>query len=204
MSEISDFILTSMINYGPAAFAVILLLGAMGAPWPSVVFVVAAGAFVRQDVMARNWTFGLGLVGVMSGDTGLYLIGRFAHRWLEGWLGKASAWQQAQTTFDRRGGLAIYLTRFLLTPLAIPTNLIAGGSGYAFWRFFGYDLAGEITWLVLFGGLGYLAGSQWELIAQFVSDFSGLLVGLAVLAGGIYLFIRYLLKIGTVPMGRHR
>ena len=60
----------------------------------------------------------------------------------------------------RRGGIAIYLTRWLFTPLALPTNLIAGSSGYPFWKFLLFDIAGEITWILLYGGLGYAFGSQ--------------------------------------------
>jgi membrane-associated protein len=78
----------------------------------------------------------------------------------------------------------------LLTPLALPTNLIAGGSGYRYWRFLTYDVAGEFTWILLYGGLGYLFGSQWELISQFISDFSGLLVGLVALGAGLYFLLR--------------
>ena len=53
-----------------------------------------------------------------------------------------------------------------------------------------YDLAGEFTWIVLYGGLGYAFGSQWEAINQFISDFSGLLVGLVLFGVGLYLLVR--------------
>jgi membrane protein DedA with SNARE-associated domain len=47
---------------------------------------------------------------------------------------------------------------------------------------------------LLYGGLGYAFGSQWELISNFISDFSGLLVGLVVLGVGIYLMFRWFRK----------
>jgi len=44
--------------------------------------------------------------------------------------------------------------------------------------------AGELTWLLLFGARSRDAfGSQWEVISNLVSDFSGLLVGLVLLGG---------------------
>jgi membrane protein DedA with SNARE-associated domain len=43
----------------------------------------------------------------------------------------------------------------------------------------------------LYGGLGYAFGSQWELISDFISDFSGLLVGLLILGAGLYLLFRW-------------
>jgi membrane protein DedA with SNARE-associated domain len=51
-------------------------------------------------------------------------------------------------------------------------------------------VAGEVTWVVLFGGLGYLFGGQWEAIYQFINDFSGLLVGVIALTTGIYFLIQ--------------
>jgi len=44
--------------------------------------------------------------------------------------------------------------------------------------------------IVLYGGLGYIFGSQWEAISQFISDFSGLLVGVVALGAGIYFLVR--------------
>ena len=82
------------------------------------------------------------------------------------------------------------LNYFANTPLAVPVNLIAGGSGYSFRRFFLYDVAGEVTWLALFAGLGYLFGSQWEAVSQFISDFSGLLVGVVSFGTGVYILLR--------------
>jgi membrane protein DedA with SNARE-associated domain len=81
--------------------------------------------------------------------------------------------------------LAIYLTRWLVTAIAIPTNWIAGGSGYKFSRFMFYDISGELTWLVLYGGLGYWFGSQWELVYEFISNFGGLSLGVILFGFGV-------------------
>lgn len=188
--NLTDLFLTGMLTYGPLALGLALLVGALGIPVPGTLFVLAAGAFVRQGVLDLFTASSLGLLGAVLGDSASYAIGYFAKGWVERRFGQSAAWQKARDTFERRGGLAIYLTRFLLTPLALPTNLIAGGSGYSFGRFLAYDVAGEFTWIVLYGGLGYAFGSQWELINQFISDFSGLLVGLAALGAGIYFLIR--------------
>ena len=115
-------------------------------------------------------------------------MGYFSKDWAEQKFGLNKSWIKAQAIFKKRGGLAIYLTRFLLTPLAIPTNLIAGSTGYSYWRFAFYAFLGECTWLLMFGGLGYTFGDQWEVISQLISDFSGLLLGLVALAGAAYVW----------------
>jgi membrane protein DedA with SNARE-associated domain len=188
--NLTEYFLTGILNFGPPALGLALLLGALGIPVPGTLFVLAAGAFARQGAIDGVTAAGLGLAGVVLGDNASYALGRFAGGWVQRRFGQASAWQSARHTFDQRGGLAVFLTRFLLTPLAIPTNLIAGSSGYAFWRFAGYDLAGEAVWIGLFGGLGYAFGSQWELVNQFISDFSGLLVGLVAVITGLYFLLR--------------
>lgn len=192
MNEINltNLLLTELVAYGPPLFGLALLIAALGLPLPGTLLVLATGAFIRQGVLNGVTMTILGLIGVVLGDSLSYALGRFAHRWALRRFGGTPAWQQAQSTFDRRGGLAIYLTRFFLTPLATPTNLIAGSSGYAFWRFLAFDSSGEATWLVLFGGMGYLAGSQWELVNQLASNFTGLLTGLVVLVAGGYGLLR--------------
>jgi membrane-associated protein len=191
MSSISDFLLTGLIAYGPPVFALSLLIGAMGIPLPTTLVVIAAGAFSRQGMLDWALASVLGLLGSILGDSISYGLGHYAGSWAQKRFGSSPAWLKARSAFDRRGGVMIYLTRFILTAIALPINLIAGSSGYSFWRFLGFDAAGELTWIVLFGGLGYLFGSQWELISQLISDFSGVLLGVLILGAGIYLARRY-------------
>jgi membrane-associated protein len=128
------------------------------------------------------------------GDSFSYAIGHFAGGWTERRYGTTAIWKGAQNSFDRYGGWSIYLSRWLLTSVAIPVNLLAGSTLYGYRRFLVLVVAGEATWLALFGGLGYAFGSQWEAISTFVSDFGGLALGLAALGAGIYLAIRWLRK----------
>jgi membrane protein DedA with SNARE-associated domain len=107
-------------------------------------------------------------------------------------FGKSERWVQAETTFRRWGGMSVLLTRFLITGLAVPVNLIAGTSDFRFRRFFVYDLVGETIWVFGYGGLGYLFGTQWEVVSDFVSNFGGLIIGLIVLIAGIGLAVRWL------------
>lgn len=188
----ADFLLTLIINYGPPVFALLLLLGALGVPLGASVLVIAAGAFSQQEILTWYSTAALGLIGAVLGDAIGFGIGFYAKERIDHRFGNSSAWKSAREAFDARAGLAIYLTRFLITALAVPTNLIAGGSGIQFRRFMLYDFLGEFTWIVLYGGLGYWFGSQWEVVSDFVSNFGGLLLGLIILIAGIVLATRWL------------
>jgi len=188
----SDFLLTLIVNYGAPVFAVLLLLGAMGVPVGASVLVIAAGAFSQQGIL--NWpaTAALGLAGAVIGDAISFGIGFYAKERIDHRLGSSPSWRSAKESFEKRAGLAIYFTRFLITALAIPTNLIAGGSGIRFRRFMVYDSLGEFTWILLYSGLGYWFGSEWELVSDFISNFGGLLVGIVILIAGIVLATRWL------------
>lgn len=186
----SDFLLTLIINYGAPVFAILLLLGAMGVPVGASILVIAAGAFSQQGILSWPSTAALGLIGAVMGDAISFGIGFYAKKRVDHRFGNSSTWRSAKESFEGRAGLAIYLTRFLVTALAIPTNLIAGGSGIKFRRFMVYDSLGEFTWIILYGGLGYWFGSEWELVSNFISDFGGLILGMVILITGIALAIR--------------
>ena len=191
----ADYLLTQIINYGAPLFGLILFLGALGIPIPASILLIAAGAFSQQGFLDWFSIALLGLLGAIAGDAISFGMGLYAKKWLSKRMEGSSAWARAQKSFDARAGLAIYLTRFLVTALAVPTNLIAGGSGIKFRRFMFYDSLGELTWIVLYGGLGYIFGSQWELVSDFISNFGGLILGLVILGVGVWLWTKRLRRI---------
>ena len=184
--DLTNWFLTTITIYGPTLLGLILFLGALGLPLPGTLFLLITGGLAQQGNIDWLTASGLGLVGVVLGDSVSYFMGRSAGNWLQSRVASDNTWQKAQARFARQGGTAIYLTRFLFTPFAIPTNLIAGGSGYSLKQFLRYDIMGELTWIALYGGLGYMAGSQWSLISQTVSDYTTALITLLVGAAAVY------------------
>ena len=187
-----DLFLNGMTAYGPLALGLALLLGPLGVPIPTGLLVMAAGAFVRTGTMAWSTALAIGLAAVILGDCASYALGRFAGGGVQRAIqGRGSGlWAKAQARFKRHGALAVYATRVLFTSLDVPTNLIAGSSRYAFGRFLSLDVAGRVTWILLYGGLGYAAGSQWAAVSQAISTYS-LWLGAVVAAGfGIYYLLR--------------
>jgi membrane protein DedA with SNARE-associated domain len=181
----STFLLTQVINFGAPLVGLILFLGALGLPIGASVVLIAAGAFSEQGIL--NWQNAamIGLAGTIFGDMLSFGMGYYAKDSVQRRFGKSPSYRSARASFQKSAGPAIFFTRWLITAIAIPTNLIAGGSGYKFSRFMLYDVAGEIIWIVVYGGLGYLFGSQWELVSTFISNFGGLILGLAILGFGI-------------------
>lgn len=199
LSDVNDLLLTYIVTYGAIVLSAVFLAAAVGVPLPSTLCVVAGGAFIQQGVLDLYSTIGLGLAGVLIGDLLSYGMGRLLRRPIEKRYGQSAAWQRAEQYFARRGGLAIFLTRCVLTPIAIPINLIAGSSGYRIERFLAYDAAGELTWLLCYGALGYLFGSQWEYVSDLISNASGLLLGLLIAGVGGYMLLRWQRRPAAVP-----
>ncbi len=193
MNNLTSLLLTGLISYGAPAFALALLLGQVGFPLPTTLLVVAAGAFGREGLLNMALAAGMGLAGAVLGDSLTFALGRFARSWVQRRFGASKVWQSAQQTFDKRGGLAIYMTRFVVGvgAFAQPVSLIAGGNGYNYYRYLLYAIAGEATWIGIYGGLGFIFGSQWELISDFLTSFGGLLFGLVILGVGIYFLVRW-------------
>jgi membrane protein DedA with SNARE-associated domain len=191
LSDLSGDILTYIVTYGAIAVGAVLLLAAVGVPLPSTFFVIASGAFIQQGVLEPYSTIVAALAFAVVGDTLSYGMGRLLRRPIHARFGRSAAWQRAEQYFARHGGMAVYLTRWLLTPVAIPLNLVAGSSGYAAARFVGFAATGELTWLAVYGTLGYLFGSQWEAVSDFIGNFSGLLVGLVIAGAGAYVLLRW-------------
>ena len=190
MSELTEAFLSAMLAYGPLALGLALLIAAFGIPLPATLLLLAAGAFARQGALDGAWAGALGLLASILGDSGGYCLGRCGRALVQRQVAKRAAWQRARVTFARRGSLAVLLTRFALTPLALPTNLIAGSTHYAFPRFLLFDLIGETVWVALYGGLGYLFADRWEALSDLAGNLTGALLGLFALAAGGYLTFR--------------
>ena len=181
----ADFLLTQVINFGTPLVGLILFLGALGLPIGASVVVIAAGGFGQQGILDIPTAAILGLVGAVIGDSLSFGMGYYAKDAVQRRLGNSTTWKNATETFQKNAGMAVFFTRWLITAIAIPTNLIAGGSGYKYTRFIAYDIAGEVVWIGLYGGLGYLFGSEWELVYDFMSNFGGLILGVVLFGFGI-------------------
>lgn len=190
LSDMNNLLLISITTYGALALALVFFFAALGVPLPSTLCLVAGGAFIEQGMLEPHTTLILALVGVLMGDTLSYAMGRVLRKPLVGRYGQSATWQRAADYFAQHAALGIYLTRVILTPIAVPINLIAGSSAYPVRRFVEYAFVGELTWLLGYGTLGYLFGSQWQYVNDIASNFSGLIVGLLAMGAGCYALIR--------------
>jgi len=188
----SDFLLTQIINYGAPILGLVLFIGALGVPFPGTFLVIAVGAFCRQGLLSWPVTGLVAFICVVLGDCLSYSMGYYARDPVLRRLSASKQWMQAENSFQRWGGMSVFLTRFLVTGIAVPVNLLAGTGSFPFKHFLLYDVLGEVIWIFGYGGLGYLFGTQWELVSDFMSNFGGFALGLVILGAGIWLGVRRL------------
>lgn len=186
MSELSDLLLTGLINHGSLLLGLCLFLAAFGVPLPATMLLLAAGAFARQGVLSGLPAGMAAVTGAVLGDLASYGVGRLAGPRLPARLTDSGGWRQAADLFARRGPWAVFFSRFLLTPIALPINLMAGSTRLG-WRRFGVPvITGELIWVALFGGLGAVFAGSWEAISGLAGDFAGVLVAAVVTAFALW------------------
>lgn len=191
----ADFLLTQVINYGAPILGTIVFISALGLPIPATLIVIAAGAFSREGFFPWHTTGLIALTCVVLGDLIGYAVGHYARGPVLRRIGGSEHWAKAENYFQRWGGMSVFFTRFLITGIATPVNVIAGMGNISFRTFLLYDVSGEAIWVFGYGGLGYLFGSQWEVVSEFISNFGGLILGLLMLGVGIWLWNRRLRNI---------
>jgi membrane protein DedA with SNARE-associated domain len=184
----SDFLLTQIINYGAPILGIVVFLAALGIPIiPATAIIIAVGAFCREGFLPWHTTGLVALICVVLGDCLGYGLGYYVRGPVVRRFGDSERWIKAENFFRDSAGWSIFLTRFLFTGIASAVNIIAGTSNISFRTFLLYDLAGEFIWVLGYGGLGYLFGSQWEIVSDFISNFGGFILGIVLLGVGIWL-----------------
>jgi membrane-associated protein len=203
VSELAATLVAWLAIYTYPVAALSVLVGALGVPLPTAVVVLAAGSLSTTDSTDGTDSpdimllFGVILAASVIGDLVSYSLGRWAgHIVLGRWgarIGMTPArFQAAEQRFERWGGLLVLVTRFLLTGLAAPTNLVAGASTYPVARFLAYVVLGEAIWTGQFLALGWLFGANWVSLLDYLDDAMLVLTALAVGVALVVILVRLL------------
>jgi membrane-associated protein len=89
---------------------------------------------------------------------------------------------RAQDFLRRRGGLAVFLGRFVAFFRAVMPAL-AGTSRMPYRRFVAFNAAGGIVWGTIYVLLGFFAGKSYEAVARTVGQDTAIVVGAVVVIG---------------------
>ena len=183
----SDDLLGTLLVYGYPVLGLMLMLGAMGVPFPSALSVVVAGSLAAQGQMTWFWAGGVVVASSVLGDLASYglgtVLGREFFERRGRWLGLTPTLRaRIEVFFQRWGMLTVILSRSLLSFKSSAVNLLAGASRYRLRLFLPFAIVGRVIWTSAYLGLGFVFGVAIEAAANFTSNLGGLLVSLVILA----------------------
>ncbi len=147
-----ESLLAALPAYGLPVLGLVVGAGCLGIPAPSSLFILLAGSFAAAGDFQPMAVFLVCLGAALAADNLGYVLGRAGGTALESRFGRASG--RARGLFVARGGMAVFLSRWFVSPLGPGINLIAGAARMPWRRFFFYDLAGEVVWVVLYMAIG--------------------------------------------------
>ena len=140
-----------MLVYGYPVLGLTLMLGALGVPLPAGLATVVAGSLAANGKLDWTVTAVVALSASVGGDMAGYGLGRLvrpgALERRAGWLGySATRRARVEALLARWGGLAVLLTRTLVSSLSAVVNLAAGAGRYRLRDFAVQALVGRLAW----------------------------------------------------------
>lgn len=198
MSVFLSSLLSVLQAYGYPALWISIFIAAVGVPLPVSLVLLAAGAFAALGNFNIILLMLISVSASVAGDNLGYLIGRFWGSKVADWLDhsklgrrflKPGSVARSRLYFRKRGGWAIFFSRFLVAALGGVVNLLAGTELYPYRYFLLCDISGETLGALIPLLLGFAFGASWDAIGDILGTSSLLVLGLLLV---IYLFLRLL------------
>jgi len=149
-----------MARHGYGIILLTVFLEAVGLPVPAALALVAGGAAVAAGVLYAPAAVLLAIVGMLLGDSLLYVLGRHLGWALLGYLCKVSANPEtcilrSAESFYKRGRTTLLLAKFIpgVNTMAPP---LAGSMKMPLAQFLALDLVGASFYALAYGVIGFL------------------------------------------------
>lgn len=156
-------LLALLPQWGPWIVAVSAFMSCMMVPVPTSFLLLTAGALSGTGHLHLPLLVLAAALGGTLGDLAAFSLARRVGPWLNRPGSRAAtALIRARRFLDRRGMMAVFLSRWLITPLGPPTNYVAGAAGLPLPRFLAASAAGEVVWAVLHLLAGHVFGRQFR------------------------------------------
>ena len=164
-------------------------MAAVGIPIPITLLLLAAGAFAALGDFNVALLFLISFSALVCGDNAGYWIGRIWGSKVLNWVERSKRWNQlippkrimqSRQYFQRRGGWAIFLSRFLFSALGGVINLLSGSELYPYRYFLLFDSSGEALGAIIPLSLGYVFGASWEAVGDVLGYSSFLILSMLI------------------------
>jgi membrane-associated protein len=183
----TDWLLALVPQYGLWLLAATTFCSCLALPIPASILMMTAGGFVAAGDLVLWQTFVAAAGGGIAGDQVGYWAGRGAGQPLLARLRADPARDRllarAVAIMESKGVLAVFLTRWLFSPLGPWVNLTAGSTGYGWHRFTTSGVAGEAVWAGLYVGVGYGFAGNIEAASDMLGSILGFVAAGAAMLG---------------------
>ena len=189
----TDWLLGLVPVYGGWLLAVGTFLSCLALPIPASILMLAAGGFAAAGDLTLAGSAGAALAGAVAGDQAGYFAGRFGGAGMIDRLGaKAAPVARARDLLARKGGVAVFLSRWLVSALGPYVNVAAGAAGQGWARFTAWGVAGEAVWVGLYVGVGWSVAGNLAAASSMAVDVLGFLAAGAVGLGALWWLVSVL------------
>ena len=192
-ATMTEALLALVSDWGALALAVATFLSCLAVPVPTSVMMLAAGAFVATGDLGLASVLGSAYMGAILGDQAGFFLGRIFGAVMTERIrrhpGRARLLHGAEAALHRHGAWAVFLSRWLFSPLGPYVNAAAGFARMRWGRFTTMSALGEGVWVALYTGLGFVFAGQLGMVADVLGNSVGLLTsGLIAVLAGVFLF----------------
>lgn len=189
----TDWLLALVPQYGLWLLAVTTFLSCLALPIPASILMLTAGGFAAAGDLVLWQAFLAASAGAVAGDQLGYWAGRRFGAALLARLrkdpGRDRLLERATTLMHRRGVWAVFLSRWLVSPLGPWVNLVAGSTRHPWGRYTVAGVAGELVWAGLYVGTGHAFAGNIEAAGDMIGSVLGMVAGGgAVVVLGFWLF----------------
>ena len=173
-------------RYGYLAVFFGVMLESAGVPLPGETVLLLSGALAHRGVLDFGDAVVFGILGAVVGDQLGYWAGRrggraFVLHWGRFVLVTPERLGRAEAFFDRHGGRAVFLARFV-SGLRVFGALVAGTSRMPWGRFTLYNALGGAVWATAAVSVGYFLWGSISLVEHWVGRASLFLIAALALA----------------------
>lgn len=180
----TDQLLAELLVYGVPLLFGVILIAAVGVPFPVSLTLVAAGSFAKQGEMNLLPIIIAGSLAAIIGDQIGYGLSRWGGRRfvdrLTRRLGGAEKVKQAEALSKKWGGAGIFFSRWLVTGLGPWLNITSGIARYSWSRFIFWDVLGQLLWVCLYVMLGYLFSDRVQYISEILGNLTWAILAVVV------------------------
>lgn len=188
----TEWLLALVPQYGLWLIGMTTLASCLALPFPASIVMLAAGGFAAAGDLVLWQVVAAALGGAVLGDQIGYAAGRFGGAGLVDRLAQSptrgKVIDKARGAMQRRGAIAVFLTRWLFSPLGPYVNVLSGAMRHGWARFTLWGIAGEAVWCGLYVMMGRGFAGNLSAASDLLSSILGLVAaGTAMLGLGWWL-----------------